>query len=562
MSEPETPANNEDLLKSLDADFQQLQQHFAAQLAQDIHYLEAEKARLLSAIEQLRQRYEALEAHYQELQQRSDRAFSQQQAAQQQTWAKQLARVMAKNLQEDLRSYVVRSAEQGLMVPSQANELLSSLDATLSQTLQSLQQDLSSYQSAMAQQLTRMQAMEQRGEAILENLVTQLSQQLRDSQLKIHQARINNAPLVETSDTAGSILMERSRANEPQLPMAPSRRLEPPYGGQTLSGPRIAVRMSEERPQRQKGLAFSAIATLLWVLSLLLVAAIAQGSSRFGLRFEPLVSFSIWTAIALVWLRMLVLVPAVCLLAPQLHRGVWSELQQIRQSPQLALQLAGSGFFLICSEIFLYQAAALLGPTLAAALLFAYPIVSIPLIWSVSRERPSLLRWVVMGAIAMGLVLIARPGFTGASPTGLGAALLAALAFALYLVTLNLHPARQSHAATISVVHAAVAAVLTSVLLLIRPVGLIAGMAAQFFLLGGLGLGCVASLRYLCQQLGLRLAGGHRAAVVMAAAPLLTAGLAWLLLSQPSIQLIQGAGVVLIAIAGIALSLDRLGKRA
>ncbi|MEM8805794.1 MAG: EamA family transporter [Cyanobacteria bacterium P01_G01_bin.38] len=571
MGESERQVNSDDLLQSLDEDFQALQQHFAAQLSKDIEFLEAEKSRLIGELANLRQDYENLRVSYQALQADSEVALTEQQTTQQQAWAKQLSRVIARNLQEDLRSYVSRSAEQGLIIPHAANELLSNLDATLAQTLHSLQHDLSSYQSAIAQQITRMQAMEQQGEALLEHLVARLSQQL---QAQPPALAINNSPLIEGEDTTGEVTLERGRPGRPELPLEPSRRLTPIYAGRTLPGrtlssssPKARLRGRDpDRPeQRQKGLLFSAIATLLLALSTLLVGVISQGNTRFGPAFEAIGTFSFLQATALVWLRMGVLLPVLLLLAPQLHRGVWTDFQQWGRSGRLWLQLIGSGFFLFCSQVFLYQAVSTIGPGLATALLFVYPLVGIPLMWSVNRERPNLMRWVVMGAITMGGILAVRPALIGTDTLnnmGIGAALLAAIAFALYIVTMNLNLARQCHPVSSGIVHFCTTALISSLILMAKPFALISSINNLApFVLGGLGLGILASLAYFFNFIGLRLAGGHRAAIIAASTPFLTAVLAGLLLTSTTFALIQWAGLALITLAGVALSLDRLGKQ-
>ncbi|NEP62232.1 MAG: hypothetical protein F6K31_35730, partial [Symploca sp. SIO2G7] len=131
---------------------------------------------MISDLEALRVEYDQLYIDYQSLKNESEITLSNRQLAQQNAWAKRLAQVLAQNLREDLHAYVNNSAE----LPTPTQDWLQSLDDTLSRSVKTLQQDLSSYQSAIAQQLMRMQAMEQQGEVILENLVERLSNQLSD----------------------------------------------------------------------------------------------------------------------------------------------------------------------------------------------------------------------------------------------------------------------------------------------------------------------------------------------------------------------------------------------
>jgi drug/metabolite transporter (DMT)-like permease len=565
MGESEIRAGNDDLLQSLDQDFQSLQRHFAAQLAQDIEYLKAEKLRLLEAIETLRQEYDTLEARYRALQSTSETAFSQQQLAQQQVWAKRLAQVLAKNLQADLHHYVINAADSDL--PNPAKDWLTSLDETLSHTVQSLQRDLSSYQSAMAQQLTRMQNMERQGEVILENLVKRLSQQLQ-TQIS---SGLNNQPLLENRE----VYLEKARPGS-QLAMEPARRLVPPYGGKTVSLPQTTPRSSSSaqhapsRPEKRigavrKGLVLGAIATLLMALQTVLVGAISRGGTVFSLSFSGLDAFNFQNANALLWLRLLVWLPILLIMAPQLHRPVWADLQTWSRKRSLLLSLVTSGSFLFFSQVFLYQAAAQLGPALAGALLFIYPLVAIPLNWLVNGERPSSLRWVVLVAITMGSILLIRPAVLdlGNLTTQTGAAILSAIAFGLYLVTMNLHLHRQCHPISVGVAQFSTMTVISSLILLISPLGFTQDVINPWqFAMGGLGLGVLTSAAYFLNYAGLRLVGGRRAALVAATTPLMTALIAVFGFSnQPTLQTLQWTGVLLVTLGVLTLALDRLYRK-
>ncbi|NJO77037.1 MAG: hypothetical protein HC833_26965 [Leptolyngbyaceae cyanobacterium RM1_406_9] len=170
------PNAAQDILNTVTQDLRQLQQELVSQLHQDVQRLQAEKARLQSDIDKLQTQQQA--------------ALSQQQRAQQQLWAKQLAQALAQHLQGALVQRVEQTLPQrvGTNLPAapaanshheNAYRLLASLDATLNRTLTSLRQDLTSYQSSLSQQISRMHNLEQQGEAILEALVSRLSHQLQ-----------------------------------------------------------------------------------------------------------------------------------------------------------------------------------------------------------------------------------------------------------------------------------------------------------------------------------------------------------------------------------------------
>ena len=553
MGESESQNRNNPLLQSLDDDFQALQRHFADQLAQDIEYLQTEKQRLMSDLEALRGEYDQLYIDYQSLKNKSDITLSQRELAQQNAWAKRLARVLAQNLRDDLHAYVTNSVE----LPTPTQDWLYSLDETLNRSVRALQQDLSSYQSALAQQLTRMQTMEQQGEVILENLVARLSDQLGRAPIRSGTAlpsALDNRPLQDGSTVIGSrTYVERPR---PDQVAGATRRVVPPYGGQTVD----PVPMLVDNPKRdrtlKKGMVLCALATLGFSVITVLVGGLSLGANLFGQLLTGLDSFSFFNANALLWLQLVVLVPILALLAPQIYRSVWRDVgQSLRSMPRL-FALIGGGVFFFFAQVLLFQAAGTLGPATAAPLLFSYPLLAVPLLWWLNGDRPNLLRAVVMLAMAMGMVLLLRP----LSLASTGAALLSAIAFALYVVTNSLN-SRQSHPIAAGIIQHCIMAILSSVVLLIRPLVITQDLTSQFFL-GGLSLGLLAGVSYFFHYTGLRLVGGLRTALVAAATPLITALLAMAFLTnQSALQLIQWPGIILITLGGMALALDRLSRQ-
>jgi drug/metabolite transporter (DMT)-like permease len=593
MGESETPANRQagnpspadGLMQSLEADFQALQRHFAAQLSNDIEYLEAEKARLQASVEALRHEYDTLLAQYRALQAESEATLSQQQLAQQQMWAKHLARVMAKHLQDDLLAYVANATDQNLVAPNSAQVLLNSLDDTLANAMQSLQHDLTSYQSAISQQLGRMQAMEQQGEVILDNLVNRLSQQLQERLAHLQglppgntaSIPLNNLPLVEGQEA----LSERPRAGDTTGTGMASVRMMPPYGGKTVAlpvaPPPAAAFKSTPTPKPRevarpksvkKGMLFSAIATLLLIVQTLMVAALSRGGTLFGISLDGMAPFSIWNAIALVWMRTLVMVPVLAILAPQLHRSVGQDLKQwwCDRNPSLLWQLGLSSLCLFGSQAFLYQAIGGIGPVYATGLLFLYPLATIPLGWITQKRAPSSLRWVVIVALIMGGILCIRPLLSEVADASISisAGLLSAIGFGLYLITMAQSTVRQYHPVSVGLAQFGSIVLLSSLILLVSPLGFAGGMNdPRAFAVGGLALGLVMGLAYFFNYAGLRLIGGVRAALIASCTPLLTGILAFAFMAgdQLPLHIIQWAGIILITIGSFALAMDRLGKK-
>ncbi|MGD1857336.1 MAG: hypothetical protein ACFB2W_24130 [Leptolyngbyaceae cyanobacterium] len=552
MGESGSQGANDPLLQSLDDDFQALQRHFADQLAQDIEYLQTEKQRLMDDLETLRGEYDQLYIDYQSLKRESETTLSKRQLAQQNAWAKRLAQVLAQNLREDLHTYVTNSVD----LPTPTQDWLYSLDDTLNRSVRALQHDLSSYQSAIAQQLTRMQTMEQQGEVILANLVERLSNQLGDQLTPTRTGTplptaLDNSPLADGSTVVGSrTYVERPR---PDRVAGATRRVVPPYSKPTVK-PALVSSAPARSSTLKKGMVLGAIATFGFSAMTVLVGGLSFGGSLFGLSLTGLNTFNFFSANALLWLQLVVLVPVLAILAPQLHRSVWQDVgQSLRAFPRLFALIGGAVFYFF-AQVLLFQSAGTLGPATAAPLLFAYPLLAVPLLWWLNGDRPNLLRGVVMLAAVMGIVLILRP----LSVVSTGAALLSAVAFALYVVTNSLN--RQSHPVSAGLMQHCMMAVLSSVVLLVRPLAVTQNLTGQF-VLGGLTLGLLASVSYFFHYTGLRLVGGLRTALVAAATPLITALLSiGLLTNQPAVQLIQWPGIVLITLGGMTLALERLNR--
>lgn len=559
MGESGSQSGNDPLLQSLDDDFQALQRHFADQLAQDIEYLQTEKQRLLSELEALRVEYDQLYISYQSLKNESDVTLSKREIAQQNIWAKRLAQVLAQNLREDLHVYVTNSVD----LPTPTQDWLHSLDDTLNRSVKALQQDLSSYQSAIAQQLTRMQTMEQQGEVILSNLVERLSDQLANSSSRTVLPRtLDNRPLLDGSTVVDSrTYVERPR---PDQIAGATRRVIPPHNGQTVNSSPGGITAAKPGSDRtglsaqtlRKGILLCGIATVCFSAITVLVGGLGLGGNLVGIGLDRINNFSFFDANTLLWLQLVVLIPIMAVLGPQLYRPIWRDIgQSVRSAPRL-FALMGGGVFYFFAQVLLFQTAGSLGPALAAPLLFAYPLLAVPLLWWLNGDRPNLLRGVVMLAIAMGAVLLLLPLPLASA----GAPLLSAVAFALYVVTNSLNN-RQSHPVAAGLMQHCTMAILSSLILLLRPLVMPQTLNSQF-VLGGLGLGLLASISYFFHYTGLRLVGGLRTALLTAATPFITALLAALLLAnQPALQLIQWPGIILITLGGITLALDRLSRR-
>ncbi|MEL6401439.1 MAG: EamA family transporter [Cyanobacteria bacterium J06626_4] len=597
---PHTPPNEEkaarEVLRNLSQDLRALQSDLSGQLTQDINRLQGTKHRLLNDIEILEEEYQSLKSNYAELQTQQTAELSRQQLAQQQLWAKKLAQALAGHLQNRLTEDLYSGAAVPGTAPSgslhNAYQLLSSLDSSLNDTLHSLQQDLNSYQSSLSQQISRMHSMEQQGEAILDALVNRLSIQLQ-TQIVRPQAvaaatnghsngstatplyGAQQVPLYPQSNSAYAVptapYQPGAIAGEAQPAPAgpPGHRAEPaPSSGAAKRHPISAASAF------QKGLTFIILSTLALSFHNVLVGIIGYGGQIFGqIPVAAVFPLNIPNSLLLLWLRMLVVLPLMVVVAGKIYPKVWADIRKFlgARDKRPLFQVIASGCFLFMSQVLIYKAISDIGPGVAVTLLFMYPLITVPLAWFLFGDRPTPLRGLVMFAITIGIVFTALPRIntdlaSGAvSPWGVFAGLLSSIAFALYLVSMQLS-FRKLHPVPVSLVQFTTIFVLTSLILIGGFfLGLETGEPSSDWglLLAGVFLGGLTLLGYLFNNYGVRLMGAGQASIVASSGPVLTAILAYLITpgDKSTLQFIQWIGVFLVTLGVLALSLERLSKK-
>ncbi|MGB3138412.1 MAG: EamA family transporter [Nodosilinea sp.] len=587
------PPSAEVVLRVLGHDLEALRHQVTGYLSSDIARLQARKQRLMADVEALEGDYEALQRQHQQLQSTYAEGLSQQQTIQQQAWAKRLAVALATHLQGQLETALAKAHSSILQTSSHldavspsatAIQSLAALDTTLQGTLTSLQQDLTSYHSSLSQQINRMQSVEQQGEAILEALVARLSQQLQGQM---------TPPPVRRSSTP-----PRNGLPGATLPLSPDRTqspgIEAPAARDSLSvSPTTTPRATQARPQLevkpsssgdvilgtgnpsqnqlQVGLLMVVLSTLALSIHNVIVGIIGYGGQILGrIPVEAVLPLTIPNSLLLLWLRMVVVVPLLALAAPRLYPRVGSDLRQLLQSSDRRplAQVVASGGFLFLSQVLIYKAIADVGPGVAVTLLFMYPLITVPLAWFLFGDRPTPLRLVVMFAISMGIVFTALPriyqDITGSSVSlwGVGAALLASIAFALFLVAMQLS-FKRLHPVPVSLLQFSTIFILTSLILV---VGTFFGLEPsqpsqplQLYIGAGL-LGLLTLLGYLFNNYGVKLLGASQASIVAASGPVATALLAYFITpgEKSTLLFIQWMGVILVTLGVISLSLERL----
>ncbi|MGB5917137.1 MAG: EamA family transporter [Phormidesmis sp.] len=343
-----------------------------------------------------------------------------------------------------------------------------------------------------------------------------------------------------------------------------SRRVELPTPATSEQNRQTTVQRQQEADytltsRTRRGLALSAIATLITAWHYGLVGTLLQGGSWLGIGIGQLGS-GFLPAVALLWLRMLVMVPALVFLAPQLHRTTWEDLQTwFYTDERRFLPLIGGGIALFVSQVLLYQCIGQVGYVVATALFFLYPLSAI-LLGLGLRQEQALTPFGLLAAvaIAMGGFLVAKPAISLTSPAAVWLGLLASLALSLYIVLTNLSYQQQCHPIPTAVVQFSTVAVLSSLVLLIKPLKLVS-ISWLSFCLWGLLIGILMLATYFFIYSSLRLIG-TKTAIVAAATPLVSLLLSWGFVPNTTLEIIQWTGILLVAIGGIALGKEKLNN--
>ena len=409
----------------------------------------------------------------------------------------------------------------------------------------------------------------------------------------LSQSDANLQPIKEGASEITPVYLEKR--NQPRLPgeskaaisasvaQRPDTPLELPLPSTSEQRRQNAIQIQQVDAEIQaetlrRGLILSAIATLLIAWHYGLIATLGQGGSWLGISIGQLGTGFV-PAVALLWLRMLVTIPALVFLAPQLYKNTWVDLQTLfytcnssleTLSQRAVMLLIGSGLAFFLSQTLIYQSISLLGAPIGATLLFLYPLTAISLGAVLSQENkmtPVALLAIV--AIAMGGLLAARPALTLALNDGLDAGLqtasasshavwlgvLASVCFSFYIVMTNLAYRQQCHPVPTAIVQFSVVAVLSSLVLLVCPLELL-DISWLSFSLWGMALGAAMLLVYLLSYGSLKLIGPKTGAIA-ASVPLITLVIAWCFTPRPSLEIIQWTGILLVSVGGIALGSEK-----
>ncbi|MBE9162661.1 DMT family transporter [Tychonema sp. LEGE 06208] len=570
--DPGDAQSAEEVLHSVIQELDALHQNVKGQLNQDITRLESEKNNLIDDIEDLREQYRKLQSQQME-------SLSGRYIQQQQLWLKQLAQVLAHNLQDLLvQRFSELSANSGHslsspipsgefpipMPPSnydeRASELLAALDQRIDRSFQMLEQDLSSYESELSMRLNNMQTLERQGEELLQNLVNRIREELEQEE----EEYLDNPFDPRDSYPEVSANSVRPPAIAPAPVDAPRDSVSQPSSG--------SAAIAKAGSQVQAGLMLalsSAVVLSLFNVCLRILIKSRNPRMIFGLFEVPgVVTPGFGNSLLILLMRLIVVMALMPILATFLYPSVWKDIRRLFQSGDRALwsKVLGSAFFLFLSQVLIYLAIGNIPAGIAITIFFIYPIVTVLGSWILFGARPSTIGFLAICGITAGLILAGWPSFAAPAPgggnvgVGVAAALGAGITFAGY-VLLTQMAAGKLHPIPFSLVNFATIFVFSALSLWVP---LSENLAPKIdpnvwpgLIFGGVILGVLTLFSYLLNNFAIRFAGAALASVIGTLGPAMTALFGFVIINE-KLQPLAIIGMAVVTLSVAAMSVERM----
>ncbi|MEG4808618.1 EamA family transporter [Microcoleus sp. F8-D3] len=570
--EPEDAQSAEEVLHSVMQELDALHQNVKGQLNQDITRLQTEKNHLIEDIENLREQYRKLQSQQME-------SLSGRYIQQQQLWLKQLAQVLAHNLQDLLvqrfnelsansgnsLSSPIPSGEFPIPLPpsnydERASQLLAALDERIDRSFQMLEQDLTSYESELSVRLNNMKTLELQGEELLQNLVNRIREELESEEAYLENPfDAQDSYVEESTNSVNSVNSVRPQFQQPTPADAPREAVPP-----------AAIAKASSQVQAGLVLALSS-AVVLSLFNVCLRILIKSKNPRvvFGLfEFPGVVTPGFGNSLLILLMRLIVVMALMPILATFLYPSVWKDIRRLFQSGDRALwsKVLGSAFFLFLSQVLIYLAIGNIPAGIAITIFFIYPIVTVLGSWILFGARPSTVGFLAIVGITAGLILAGSPSFAAPAPgggnvgVGVAAALASGITFAGY-VLLTQMAAGKLHPIPFSLVNFAAIFVFSSLSLWVPLSENLAPKIDQNvwpgLIVGGVVLGVLTLFSYLLNNFAIRFAGAALASVIGTLGPAMTALFGFLIINE-KLQPVAILGMAVVTLSVAAMSIERI----
>ncbi|MEG4836563.1 EamA family transporter [Microcoleus sp. B9-D4] len=573
--EPEDAQSAEEVLHSVMQELDALHENVKGQLNQDITRLQTEKNHLIEDIEELREQYRKLQSQQME-------SLSGRYIQQQQLWLKQLAQVLAHNLQDLLvqrfnelsansgnsLSSPIPSGEFPIPLPpsnydERASQLLAALDERIDRSFQMLEQDLSSYESELSVRLNNMKTLEMQGEELLQNLVNRIREELESEEEYLENPfDAQDSYVEESTNSVNSV--------RPQfLPPTPVETRREPMPQPSSAPPTAPAKVAS---QVQTGLVLAlSSAVVLSLFNVCLRILIKSRNPRvvFGLfEFPGVVTPGFGNSLLILLMRLIVVMALMPILATFLYPSVWKDIRRLFESGDRALwsKVLGSAFFLFLSQVLIYLAIGNIPAGIAITIFFIYPIITVLGSWILFGSRPSNVGFLAIVGITAGLILVGWPSFAAPAPgggnvgVGVTAALASGITFAGY-VLLTQMAAGKLHPIPFSLVNFAAIFVFSSLSLWVPLSENFSPKIDQNvwpgLIMGGVVLGVLTLFSYLLNNFAIRFAGAALASVIGTLGPAMTALFGFLIINE-KLQPVAILGMAVVTLSVAAMSVERI----
>ncbi|OKH12013.1 DMT family transporter [[Limnothrix rosea] IAM M-220] len=544
---PQGSDSTEARLQQINADLDRLRQTLTSQLQGEIQQLQQQKS-------QLQQEISSLEAQR--------RSLMQQMAP---TLAAELKNILNKQSPGNSYSTNLSQAED---YSNTANRLIADLDSTFRSTFKTLQLDLNSYHSSLSQQLSQMYTLEQQGEAILDALVSRLKEELHNNQ-----SRYVTPPVIPqaTTQPAADYGYQQNDIIQDE-PLASNITSEPVEAKTYI--PRLNDTKTAKKEltfsKSQLGLILILFSSLILSLQNVVISIILNQSSIFGfIKTGGYISPGIGNSLLILFLRMIFVVPVMCLIAKSLHPSSFKDIKKFMEERDYLLmaKVAGCGFALFLSQVLIYTALGPLSPGVAITIFFIFPIVTLLLAWLSFGERPSNIRWLVAFVVVLGVGLISAP--SGGAQISLPfssvlAAIFSGVSFAVHVLLIQACT-KKIHPVPFSVINFGTILIFStfSLFLTFTPflpeswsISVESGKGFSV-LLSGMILGVLTLLSYLANNIGISYIGAAISSIFGATGPVLTSILSLIIIGK-TLSGQQVLGMLVVTAGVLALNLERL----
>lgn len=573
--EPEDAQSAEEVLHSVMQELDALHENVKGQLNQDITRLQTEKNHLIEDIEDLREQYRKLQSQQME-------SLSGRYIQQQQLWLKQLAQVLAHNLQDLLvqrfnelsansgnsLSSPIPSGEFPIPLPpsnydERASQLLAALDERIDRSFQMLEQDLTSYESELSVRLNNMKTLELQGEELLQNLVNRIREELEEEEAYLENPFDAQDSYVEESNN--SVNSVRPQFLQPTPADAPREPVPQPSSVSSTAS-------AQPGSQVQTGLVLALSSAVVLSLFNVCLRILIKGKNPrvvFGLfEFPGVVTPGFGNSLLILLMRLIVVMALMPILATFLYPSVWKDIRRLFQSGDRALwsKVLGSAFFLFLSQVLIYLAIGNIPAGIAITIFFIYPIVTVLGSWIIFGSRPSTVGFLAIFGITAGLILVGWPSFAVQPPgggnvgVGVTAALASGITFAGY-VLLTQMAAGKLHPIPFSLVNFAAIFVFSSLSLWVPLSENFSPKIDQNvwpgLIVGGVILGVLTLFSYLLNNFAIRFAGAALASVIGTLGPAITALLGFLIINE-KLQPVAILGMAVVTLSVAAMSIERI----